>query len=332
MSEVISSKNLIEDYASRITQKWRNSVESIIDTGKLLLESSQNLSPKEFQTLVEQLPMSFTTIQKLISIGQNNYLEKQVKHLPPHWTTIYEISTLDKGVIEEGISTGFIHPSSSSKDIKVYLSSPKEPKPQKDNLEKSRLGVVETTGDFNLEDIDKLERDLKKIEDKYGVIFRYDTSKSGVIALRRRLLSLQIDKLLEKRKKKYNKTKLTPDDIQLLEDTFQQINSDFSYHTKPDGSFIENDIRHPDHPYHGWSRKDLYDFCKKNLILTRWTRVREIDKESFVYQMIKEHCDGDSQKRSDAKKRLQRLVTRGNEISKKYATWGLDQLIEGNVS
>ena len=68
------------------------------------------------------------------------------------------------------------------------------------------------------------------------------------------------------------------------------------------------------------------------MILTRWTRVREIDKESFVYQMIKEHCDGDSQKRSDAKKRLQRLVTRGNEISKKYATWGLDQLIEGNVS
>ena len=115
MSEVISTKNMIDDYASKITQKWRNSVESIIDTGKLLLESSQNLSPKEFQTLVEQLPMSFTTIQKLISIGQNNYLEKQVNHLPPHWTTIYEISTLDKGVIEEGISTGFIHPSSSSK-------------------------------------------------------------------------------------------------------------------------------------------------------------------------------------------------------------------------
>jgi len=222
MSDVITSGEIVQDYVSRISDKWRNSVQSIIETGQLLLESYQNLSPKEFQTMTDELPMSFTTVQKLITIGQNNYLSKQVNHLPPHWTTIYEISTLEKDVIKDGISSGFIHPSSTSKDIKTFLSSPEQTTTSTETKEKTRLGSVEITESFDLEDIDSLESDLRKLESKYGISFRYDTSKSGVISLRRKLLSQQMDKLLEKRQKKYNKKNLSPDDIQTLEDTFQQ--------------------------------------------------------------------------------------------------------------
>ena len=64
------------------------------------------------------------------------------------------------------------------------------------------------------------------------------------------------------------------------------------------------------------------------MIVCRWTQLKEIDKVGYVKSLIKTHCDGDSQKRSDVKKKLQRLVKRGNEESKKESEIGLEMLIE----
>ena len=112
--------NIVQSFVDRISESWRESVKKILETSQILVESENQLNEIEFMDMVSQLPMSQSTISKLLMIGKNNYLPQQTKYLPPHWTTIYEISTLDNNQIDKGIEEGFINPSSIKKDIDKF--------------------------------------------------------------------------------------------------------------------------------------------------------------------------------------------------------------------
>jgi len=94
---------LVQSFVQRISDSWRESVEKIIQTSHILVESEEQLSDVEFLDMVNQLPISQSTISKLLMIGKNSYLPNKVEYLPPHWTTIYEISQLDEQQIDKGI-------------------------------------------------------------------------------------------------------------------------------------------------------------------------------------------------------------------------------------
>ena len=326
---------LVRSYVQRISDSWRESVEKILQTSQLLVESEQQLSEIEFLDLIQQLPISQSTISKLLMIGKNNVLPTKTQHLPPHWTTIYEISQLNETEIDRGVEEGFITPSSTKKEIdkfKQLFSSTDDDNSivVESTTFEPTLGSISVPSDFDLELIDDLTNDIHKLEKKYGITFHTDRTKKGMLGIRRKRLSQQMDQWLEDRQKQYNKTNLHFDDIQILEDTFNQLRGDLEYHKNSDGSFITNDIRYPNHPYNGWSSGQLYNFCRENLILCRWTQMKEIDKEGYVKSLVKTHCDGDSKKRNDTKKKLQRLLKRGNEESRRWSEWGLKVIVEGD--
>lgn len=326
--------NLIQSFVQRISDSWRESVEKILQTSQILVESEKELSDIDFLDMIGQLPMSQSTVSKLLLIGKNNYLPKKVSYLPPHWTTIYEISTMSNGDIDKGVEEGFINPSSTKKEIDKFRSQLEvvgeviEGEVSEVTSDEPTFGKITVTNDFDLEKIEELRKDLKRLEKKYGITFQSDKTKSGLLGLRRKLLSKQIGEWLEERKKEYNKLNLSFDDIQILEDSFSQLRGELTYHQNSDGTFTDNDIRNPNHPYFGYSSGNLYHFCRENMIVCRWTQLKEIDKIGYVKSLIKTHCDGDSQKRSDVKKKLQRLVKRGNEESKRESEIGLKMLIE----
>lgn len=326
--------NIVQSYVERITDSWRESVEKILQTSQILVESESNLSDLDFLNMVGQLPMSQSTVSKLLMIGKNNYLPKVVKSLPPHWTTIYEVSTMSNGDIDRGVDEGFINPSSTKKEIDKFRSSMEvvgeviEGEVDEVTSEEPTFGRITVTTNFDLEKIDDLRKDLSKLEKKYGINFQSDKTKNGLLGLRRKLLSKQMSEWLEDRRSDYNKKNLSDDDIQILEDSFSQLRGELVYHQNSDGTYTTNDIRNPKHPYYGYSSGNLYHFCRENMIVCRFTQLKEIDKIGYVKSLIKTHCDGDSQKRSDVKKKLQRLVQRGNEESKRESQIGLDMLIE----
>lgn len=327
--------NIVQSFVDRITESWRESVQKILQTSQILVESEKTLSDIDFLNMVDQLPMSQSTISKLLMIGKNTYLPQKVKYLPPHWTTIYEISTLDNKTIDRGVDEGFINPSSTKKEIDRFRTTIEEigeiieGEVVSITTDEPTFGKITVSTDFDLDKIDDLRKDLTKLEKKYGIIFSSDKSKSGLLGLRRKLLSKQIDEWLEDRKSEYNKPNLSFDDIQILEDSFGQLRGDITYHQNSDGTYSVNDIRNPKHPYYGFSSGNLYHFCRENMIVCRWTQLKEIDKVGYIKSLIKVHCDGDSQKRSDVKKKLQRLLVRGNEESKRESEIGLKMLIEG---
>ena len=324
---------LVLSYVDRITSSWRESVEKILQTAQILVESETVLNERDFIDLVGQLPISQSTISKLIMIGKNQFLPTKTEYLPPHWTTIYEISQFDEIEINRGVIEGYITPSSTKKDIDRFRQSAVTEQTKStgiiDNFDPI-LGSITVPNDFDLSKIDLVSKELKKLEKKFGINFHTDKTKRGMLGIRRRKLSGEIEEWLLEREKTYNKLNLSFDDIQILEDSFNQLRGELEYHKNNDGSYIANDIRNPAHPYYGKTSKDLYQFCRENMILCRWTQMKEIDKEAYIKTLVKIHCDGDSKKRSDSKKKITRLLSRGNEESKYWAGWALETIVEGD--
>ena len=156
--------SVIDSYVQRISDSWRESVEKILQTSQILVLSEKELSDIDFLDMVGQLPMSQSTVSKLLLIGKNNYLPQKVTSLPPHWTTIYEISTMSNDDIDKGVDEGFINPSSTKKEIDKFRSQLEvvgeviEGEVNEVTSEEPTFGKITVTNDFDLEKIEDLEK------------------------------------------------------------------------------------------------------------------------------------------------------------------------------
>jgi hypothetical protein len=323
---------IIEDLVAQISSKWRESCQKILETAELINEAQGRLTERQFLDLVSQLPMTQSTVQKLLAIAKHATLDRSLNHLPPHWTTIYEISQLTPAQIDQAIKHGVIHPSAERADIVSFRNSLLDPQ-NKPAREPSglgyQLGSLSLPENFDLSKAATLEVELQILLSKYGVILKHDKSKNGVVAIRRKQLAQEMEDWLTARAKNYNTIGFDDDEIQMFEDAFAQICGNTIYHELNDGTYAMQDVRNPKHPYHNWTRMDLYSYAKEHLILTRWSRIREIDKTAWVNQLVKTHCEGTSQHRADAKKKLQRLASRGGAESRPEAVKALQMLVEG---
>lgn len=325
-------QEIVEDLAAQISSKWRESCQLILETAALVKNAQTTLTERQFLDLVSQLPMTQSTVNKLLTIADNVMLTQSIKHLPPHWTTIYEISQLTRQQIHEAITQGVIHPSAERSDIITYKNSLLNPQSKTETevgTSAYQLGSLSIPDTFDLTKAADLDAELQLVLEKYGVTLKHDKSKNGVVAIRRRLLAQKMEDWLTLRAQSYNTISFDDDEIQMFEDAFAQICGNTSYHEQSDGLYSKQDVRNPSNPYHNWTRKDLYAYAKEHMILTRWTRIREIDKTAWVRQLVKTHCEGTSQHRADAKKKLMRLASRGGPESRPAAAAALLQLIEG---
>lgn len=111
------SKSLVprtpSQWAKAINAAWRGSVDSIIETGRLLNAAKDACEHGAFLKMVENaLPFNPRTAQRLMAIAADSRLTKatHVSLLPPHWGTLYEISQLDDDTFATRIADGTINP------------------------------------------------------------------------------------------------------------------------------------------------------------------------------------------------------------------------------
>ena len=109
-------------WAARISVAWQQSVDSIIETGRLLLaaKADPKMQHGEWGTMVESdLPFNRHTAHKLMQIAGDKRLTNvsQGKHLPPSWTTLYELTKLDDATFDQKLRDGFINPDMQRKDV-----------------------------------------------------------------------------------------------------------------------------------------------------------------------------------------------------------------------
>ena len=102
----------VEAWAARIRARWASTVAGIFDVGRLLIHAKAALGHGEWQTMCARLPFERRTAAKLMAIANDERLlnDAHARLLPPHWGTLYELTTLDDDVLTKAFEDGVIRP------------------------------------------------------------------------------------------------------------------------------------------------------------------------------------------------------------------------------
>lgn len=101
-----------EKAAGYVTAAWQGAVESIVETGRRLIEAKERVGHGNWLPTLEKLPFSQATASKLTLIARHPDISNHshVNSLPPSWGTLYVLSQLPPGEIPQRIEAGEITP------------------------------------------------------------------------------------------------------------------------------------------------------------------------------------------------------------------------------
>ncbi len=117
-------------FADPINANWGKGAGSFITCGQLLVEAREELARDAFTVMVKtRLAFDASVGRKLMLIASNPLLCAHVHKLPPCWSTLYELSQLEEGVLKSALDSGRVHPGMGRKHaIELKPSKPKKPK------------------------------------------------------------------------------------------------------------------------------------------------------------------------------------------------------------
>ena len=116
-----------QTWAARITERWRASVESIIESGRLLLRAKDALPHGEFGAMCEHhLPFTARTAQMLMAIAEDQRLAnpKFISLLPASWGTLYDLTRLSDEEFESAVHNRKIYVDMERKEV-ALIRGPK---------------------------------------------------------------------------------------------------------------------------------------------------------------------------------------------------------------
>ena len=116
--EIVS--NSLAEAAAYIAEAWRDGIESIIETGRRLIEKRKELKdkPGEWSRLIGDnqwagnglLPFTPQHAYRLIKIAEDKRLLTHVLVLPSDTYTLYQLTRLSADRFDELLASGAIHP------------------------------------------------------------------------------------------------------------------------------------------------------------------------------------------------------------------------------
>lgn len=107
-------------HAERINAAWGKQVESIIETGKHLIEAHDEMERPSFEAMAQQrLIVVASTARKLMIVAKNPILINCAHwhKLPPSWGTLYELTKLPTEALQAKLADGSINPKIERKDV-----------------------------------------------------------------------------------------------------------------------------------------------------------------------------------------------------------------------
>jgi hypothetical protein len=110
-------------YSAQIRAHWQRAVGDILITGKHLIEAKANVDHADWLKLVEELPFSEDTAQRLMAIARHPVISntEHVRYLPPSWGTLYALTKVPDKVLLARIKDHSIHPDMERKDVAWLL-------------------------------------------------------------------------------------------------------------------------------------------------------------------------------------------------------------------
>src|SRR5215470_12014554 len=110
----------VDEFHADISAEWRNSVQAIINVGRLLNQAKDSLTTNELNTLHNNLPFSPGTISKLKKIAADQNIISHVKNLPSSYGTLYELTHLSKDQFDRGLNEKIISPEMERRHVTAF--------------------------------------------------------------------------------------------------------------------------------------------------------------------------------------------------------------------
>ena|SRR5215204_3458378 len=108
----MSERAAADDFAARITVAWKKQVQSILETGRLLIEAKDALGYGHWGAMIERkLPFGERTAQSLMEIAKHPVLSnpQHAAVSPPHWATLSRLTMLPDAELKSLIADGGIN-------------------------------------------------------------------------------------------------------------------------------------------------------------------------------------------------------------------------------
>ena len=153
-----NSGDLLDHYRVRITGSWMKLAETILETGRALLDAERDLPRAQYRELKSYLTdnriISETVISKLRTIASNSVLAapENTPRLPSSYATLYELARKDEQVVQSAIDEEKIFPEMELKDVqRLFSEADQDDEGEGDRDERPQIISIRISG--NLEAI-----------------------------------------------------------------------------------------------------------------------------------------------------------------------------------
>lgn len=153
-----NSGDLLDYYRVRITGSWMKLAETILETGRALLDAERDLPRAQYRELKSYLTdnriISETVISKLRTIASNSVLAapENTPRLPSSYATLYELARKDEQVVQSAIDEEKIFPEMELKDVqRLFSEADQDDEGDGDRDERTQIISIRISG--NLEAI-----------------------------------------------------------------------------------------------------------------------------------------------------------------------------------
>ena len=124
-----------QEHAEGISVAWQKGIESILETGRLLIAAKDDLPHGSFLAMIQgKLPFGKAVAQRLMVIARHPVLSNtaHAQLLPPCWMTLHELTKLDgklgEGTLAARIEDGTITPKTQRQEVAAWLRPDTNPR------------------------------------------------------------------------------------------------------------------------------------------------------------------------------------------------------------
>jgi hypothetical protein len=119
-----STNKQMDDLAARANTAWRQSVKSVIECGRILIEAKKKVGHGNWLKFVEKLDFTASTAERLMLIASNPVLSNSahVQNLPRSWGTLHRLTEMEQSDLEALLKDGTINSETERKDVDELIA------------------------------------------------------------------------------------------------------------------------------------------------------------------------------------------------------------------
>lgn len=166
----------VQEMSSRVNQLSKNSVDNLLEIGKIFYESKENMTTSDYKEFLKETHYKegSSSIRKWEKIGESYLRLNEVSTLlPPVFTTLYFLSGLKQDEFDVIVKNNVLNPSITTSEIEESLNKPSS---QSKTLPKIVIEFNETVSFGVVKEID----DLLQSYSTYIIVKKNDEVKEYI--------------------------------------------------------------------------------------------------------------------------------------------------------